>query len=238
MSVTNTLALAFMASMLFASTAFAQGSGVNEGGVNPELGDDSVAQEPETGYGQQPPSSSQEAMPGPGAGLGPISVGLLLGYGTDFEDADLNIMGFGFGLRGGYTLDIGVYVGAKFVYFLGGSVEEDIPMVGTMEMSYNVMMLSLEGGYDIDVEPIIIRPSLDLGLAITGYEATSPAMAGLPAQTEDDTSTDFLLGLGASVLYPIEAWFVGGDLRLYMVLGEDDFGYEGFSLLANGGYTF
>ena len=50
-----------------------------------------------------------------------ISVGLLLGYGIGLDlKGRPNPWGLGFGARGGYNLDQ-IYLGARFVFYLGGS---------------------------------------------------------------------------------------------------------------------
>ena len=108
-------------------------------------------------------SSEETVQPEQTAGESkkPISLGLLLGYGIDLEEESINPFGFGFGLRGGYTLDMGLYLGAQFIYFMGESFED--PTTG-MEGSINVIPISIEGGYDIDLEAIVIRPLLGLGI--------------------------------------------------------------------------
>src|SRR5215471_14448526 len=66
------------------------------------------------------------------------TVGALLGWG--FRDA----VGFGLGVRGGYTLPMNVYVGGTFMYHLGKTET----IAGTGDFSVNTYYLGAEGGYD------------------------------------------------------------------------------------------
>src|SRR5260221_6275858 len=71
------------------------------------------------------------------------TVGALLGYG--FKDG----VGFGLGVRGGYTLPMNVYLGGTFMYHFGKSV-------GPVDV--NVFYLGFEGGYDIAAVPAVLPP--------------------------------------------------------------------------------
>jgi hypothetical protein len=156
-------------------------------------------------------AATAHAAESPTAGHG--SVAGLLGYG--FEDG----VNFGLGVRGGYTLPMNVYLGGTFVYHLGKS--EDVPFAG--EVSVNLYYFGVEGGYDISVDPVVIRPYLGLGAAT--------AVASIGDQSESETR--FAAWPGATVLYPIGNAFVGGDARFLIV---DDF--NAFSLFATGGVQF
>jgi hypothetical protein len=192
-----------------------------------------LAQDPEAGDVAPVEEESSAGLEGETAEVGgggkPISVGLLLGYGISFEDG--NPWGLGFGLRGGYNIDA-IFLGARFIYYLGQSEE-----AFGVEISSNIIELGIEGGYDIAVGPVIIRPGLGLGLAIVSAEVSGQSILG-PATTGSDSSTNPYIALGGSVLYDIdEQFFVGGDMRLQFVIGD---GGDGTALiiLANGGMRF
>jgi hypothetical protein len=205
MSKRYLLAIVCAAFMLSAGTAFAdEGTGDESSG---SMG------------------TSEMGSGGPGAEKRPISLGLLLGYGVYLGDGDVNPYGVGLGVRGGYTLDMGLYLGAQFVYFLGESES-----AAGMETSFNVMTLALEGGYYIGVGPVIIRPSLLLGLGITSFSMSGGPIAGMDV---DDSSNDFLLGPGASVIYPIDMFFIGGDLRFDIIMADET--ETGMTIMVNGG---
>ena len=74
----------------------------------------------------------------------PWSASLLAGYG--FNDAEQ----FGFGVRGGYTLPMHVYVGATFVYHLGTSERTAV--------STNLFYPGVEGATSSRPGPFLVRP--------------------------------------------------------------------------------
>ena len=198
----------------FASTALAQ---------DPEAGD--VAPVEETAAADTSADTAEV-----GGGGKPISVGLLLGYGISFEDGP-NAWGLGFGLRGGYNIDA-IFLGARFVYYLGAS--EDI---AGAEWSLNLWELGIEGGYDIPVGPVIIRPGIGLGIANASIDVeASPLVAAAGGGSTSETNPYF--ALGGSVLYDIDdTFFVGGDMRLQFVIGDNGDG-TALIILGNGGMRF
>lgn len=153
------------------------------------------------------------------AGDKPISVGLLLGYGISLEDA--NPWGFGFGLRGGYNIDA-IYLGARFVYYLGESEGS-----GPAEVSINIWEIGIEGGYDVDVGGAIIRPGLGLGLANVSVD--SPLGGG--------SDSEFFIAPGVSALFDVaEDIFIGADARFQIIMSDPT--VKAIILLANGGMRF
>jgi len=154
-----------------------------------------------------------------GGGDKPISVGLLLGYGISFEEG--NPWGLGFGLRGGYNIDA-IFLGARFVYYLG-------------EDGFNLWELGIEAGYDIAAGPVIIRPGIGLGIANVSIEIDLGPFGG--GEVSESEANPYL-AFGASVLYDIdEQFFIGGDARIQVVIGDNGDG-TALILLANGGMRF
>jgi hypothetical protein len=87
-------------------------------------------------------------------------VGARVGYGVYTGDGDLNPYGIGFGAAAGYTLDMNVFLGASFEYYLGES--EDAPGA---KGSFNVWNLMFEPGYDVAVgDSMVLRPQVGIGL--------------------------------------------------------------------------
>lgn len=166
-----------------------------------------------------------------GDGL-PISAGLLLGWGlkTDRRTADYGADPYGLsaGLRGGYSLDMGVYVGAYYIWYLGSSSEgQGSARTGGAfaESSASYMHFGAEVGYDAWIGPVIIRPSLMLGMAL----------ALLSRDGVHDTVGDLVLGPGITMVHPFDEFFIGGDLRGSIVTGD---GVSAVSLFATGGMRF
>jgi hypothetical protein len=211
-----------------ATTAFAQ-----DELDDPEGGDMGDAGGDEAG-GDFGGEASLDDLGGGGGGGGPekpISVGLLLGYGISLEDGG-NPWGLGFGVRGGYNIDA-IYLGVRFVYYLGES--EDIPDPfggGSTSVSVNVWELGIEGGYDIAAgDTFTVRPSLGLGIANIG---SSGSVGGFDVSA---SSTEFYLAPGVSGLLDVtDSIFIGAEARFKIVLADETF--KALTLLATGGMRF
>lgn len=150
------------------------------------------------------------------------SAAILLGLATN----DLNV---GFGARGGYTLPNNIYVGGTVLYHFGASNEATFMGVSTKTTSH-LFYLGPEGGYDLAVGPVLIRPYLGLG-----FESFSASVSCTPSNlcAGSTTDTNFALWVGGLVLYPIGNFFVGGDLRALFVSNANSIG-----VFATGGMNF
>jgi opacity protein-like surface antigen len=210
-----------MASSLagFASTALAQDE------IDPEGGEFGTTESEGEFGGEAEVGGDDMAPSGDGDGVEkPISVGLLLGYGISLEDG-ANPWGLGFGVRGGYNLDA-IFLGARFVYYLGESQEASVFGMN-FESSFNIWELGIEGGYDIDVGGVVVRPGLGLGLANLSVDA-----GGVSA-----SETEFYLAPGVSALFDVsENIFLGAEARFKLVMADET--VKGLILLANGGMRF
>lgn len=178
-------------------------------------------------------TESSAAAPAAAANDGPakpISVGLLLGYGISLESGG-NPWGVGFGARGGYNLGP-IYLGARFVFYLGESVESTSGFGMNFSTSIHIWELGVEGGYDLALaDKLSLRPELGLGLANSSASSTA---SGVSASA---SSTDLYLAPGASVLYDVnDDFYVGGDARLQVVFGDST--VKALIILANGGMHF
>jgi hypothetical protein len=155
-----------------------------------------------------------------------VSVALLLGYGLDLSDktGGINPYGLGFGIRGGYDITPEFYLGAQFTYFLGGSEEFDFGGgFGSVELSYNIMLLGLEAGYNLALsDTFTLRPTLGLGLALAGG---------------DGDGSDIFFAPGAVGMFDVsDSIFVGLDVRLPIILAEETL--LSLSFLATAGMRF
>jgi hypothetical protein len=159
----------------------------------------------------------------------PISAAVTLGWGTDFESAnDLNLFGLGTGVRGGYTFDFGLYLGGQFIYYFGGSAER----VAGVKNESNEILLGADVGYNIKLAPIVIRPSLGLGIALRPYKTESDQNF----VKDSDTPVEFYVAPGALVTYPIGMFFVGGDARFVEVLATESI--EAVTIMGVAGINF
>ena len=140
----------------------------------------------------------------------PISLGILLGYGVDFDDP--NLWGFGLGVRGGYNLKQ-VYLGVRFMWNFGESYSGPLGFDATA----NIWELGIEGGYDfVVIDKFTIRPELGLGVATSRISVDSDIGGG------SDSNSDFSLSFGASALYDITpSLFLGVNMRIPLVFADD-----------------
>jgi hypothetical protein len=134
-------------------------------------------------------------------------VGVGLGYGIfmgDDEGDPPNPYAFGLNARGGYTLGMGLYVGAALDYFLGSSDEQTVPFLGTIEYSQNIYQVGAEVGYDIGASPtVVVRPKVGLAYATIVGEVNG---------TENDES-GLAISPGVQALIDMDAFFLSADAR-------------------------
>jgi hypothetical protein len=155
-------------------------------------------------------------------GQGYGTVGALLGFGT----ADYSV--FSLGARGGYTLPMNVYLGGRLQYNFGTD-------------DFHSFEFGFEGGYDLDVGPVVIRPYLGLGDDIIGFSASrSVTFNGITVVGgASGSSSYFALWPGGTVMYPIQNFFVGGDVRFMIVpSAPDGLDSVAFNVYATGGLQF
>ena len=219
------------------ATAFAQ----EEPAADPTAAEP-VAADPtagDTGGDMGGEATTDDAAPVEDAGGGaekPISVKLLLGYGLSLEGDNPgpdNPWGLGFGLGGGYNLDQ-IYLGARFVYYLGSS-----ETVAGTDFGLNFWELGLEGGYDVDLGGAVLRPGIGLGLANFAFDG--PTIAGIDTS---DSKMYLYIAPGVGVQFDVsDDIFLGAEARFKMVFGEDQATgdskmLKGLILLASGGMRF
>lgn len=163
----------------------------------------------------------------------PFSAGLLLDFGTDLGE-DANPWGFGFGVRGGYSLDR-MYFGIRFLYQLGSSIDVVSSGLNTIEITYNLWEFSAEGGYDFPLQPkLTLRPSLLLGVVNLISGSDDVVFGG---ESVSNSDLKLLISPGASIFYDITPEiFIGGDLRLPLVIGGGSM--IGLVIYANAGIRF
>jgi hypothetical protein len=102
-----------------------------------------------------------------------LQVGVGFRYGLDMTSGDtLSPWGLGLGLHGGYTLPNAVFLGGSFEYFFGEKIGDD-----QNGASANLWQLSAEGGYDLGIDAVVLRPKLGLGIANVHVKSCAPAMS-------------------------------------------------------------
>jgi hypothetical protein len=209
----------------------ADGAAEEEAWEEPDPWERPPKEEEEAPPEQAPPPAQDDEASGDGRNL---SFQLLIGYG--FSGAKpTNPWGLGFGLRGGYTLDLGLYIGGHVSYFLGTSIESANSGGGTgtigaaSETSLKTIEFAAEVGWDLWISTVVIRPYLGLGAGIHLRESTTSL------GTNTGSVGAFAFTPGASVFWAPGMFFVGGDVR-FNVLGGD--GFSGTSVSALAGLRF
>jgi hypothetical protein len=168
-----------------------------------------------------------------------ISIAAIAGVGineTKIKDEGGNetkegvgTQGAGIGLRGGYTLPMKVYIGAAFVYHLGGSKDAD-----QIKYTGSTLYLGPEVGYDLELGPIIVRPYVGLGYGSVKAKAEAGGTTLL-----DRSEGGFAAWPGVMARYPVDAFFVGADARYALVTGTDKItNGNGAGVFATVGMTF
>lgn len=163
-----------------------------------------------------------------------LQIGLAIGYGfqTSAGSYAENPYGLGFGLRLGYTLEMGLFVGLGGSYFLGGT-QDNNTVAGSPSAqdsnSISALTFGPEIGYDAWLGPVIVRPSLEIGGLIT-FQSNDTNFSG---QTSSDTA--MYLAPGVTVIVPMDEFYLGGDGRFVIPIGEGD---GTFALLLVGGLRF
>lgn len=131
--------------------------------------------------------------------------------------------GLGFGGRAGYTLPGRVYVGGIVGYHIGNTAESQ-----GVSVSNKTWYFGPEAGYDLGVGKVLVRPVLGLGLGFRNQNVTGADGAAVAANTSSsETDTRIYVSPGASVIYPIGNFFVGGDTRAMLMKGDNSILFMG-----------
>jgi hypothetical protein len=167
----------------------------------------------------------------------------LFGIGATFDNtlAGVNPVGFGFGVRGDYRVRPEWSLGARMLYFVGGSVE-----LPTSELAMQSWLLAAEAAYTLELDPLIVQPGIAAGLYVRetnyrGFESFSvqPTSLNVP----DSTRLFFYIAPGVNVSVPLASatpalapLSVGADVRLDLALGKRV--SSNIQLLAQAGLRF
>jgi hypothetical protein len=159
----------------------------------------------------------------PASAMG-ASAGLLVGNG--FKDG----YNLGIGARGGLTLPMSLYVGGTILYHLGKT--ESTP---AGDVTANIWYLGGEGGYDLGVGPLTIRPYLGLGYANLRVSAPDACVLGT-CVGGSNSQGKLAFWPGVTGLVGLGSVFVGADLRYVLLVDVED--GNAFSAFATVGMGF
>jgi len=154
---------------------------------------------------------------------GGAEVAGLLGYGASSEP---NVLGLGLGLRLGVVASYGLYVGAAGLVHFGSSDE------GEPDVRHYSQSLRVEVGYEIELGPLDLRPTLRAG----GSHVTTPRDVNGAFWSPE-------LALGATVLVRLDGPYLGFDaearyLTRLVVSGDTQYSIGGIAAYWVIGYRF
>jgi len=146
----------------------------------------------------------------PPATANSIQLGIGFRYGFSLNEGDFNPWRTGLGLQGGFTLPNAVYLGANAEYFFGQKDE-----VAGVEHSGGVWQATAEGGYDVGLGPIVVRPKVGFGIAGLRDE-----VCGLPGGCVSDSITKPVLAPGVTFMLLTPKFSAAVDLRYDLVFSD------------------
>jgi hypothetical protein len=151
------------------------------------------------------------AYPRDAHALGPIDleIGAKLGYATDPSSGNttINPMGLGIGARAGIVFLGGVYAGANFMYYTGGSDVGD---------SLHTILYGLEAGYGLKLAILTIRPQV--GVGIWSLSVSPSSLTAAPS-----TSYSHLyVQPGVTALISLGMLYLGADVGLLLIPGLEN----------------
>jgi hypothetical protein len=146
-----------------------------------------------------------------------VQIGVGFRYGVDLDSDDgFNPWGPGIGVNGGYTFSNALYLGGNFDYFFGA--KKDVP---GFDVSGNIWQLMAEGGYDIGLGNIVLRPKLGLGFAsISSKVCASPDNAAFGG-CQEPSEKPFALAPGATFLLLTSHFTLTLDARYDIVFADE-----------------
>ena len=159
-----------------------------------------------------------------------LYAGALGGYAASTsEDRNVNPYAVGLGASAGITLPVmPFYVGARVLWYFGDSATFSQNAVG-VELNSHYLLYGLDLGYDAELGPLVLRPSLGIGSATLKYSITS---LGAKVSTSDSS---LYLAPSIGLIIKLGLIYVSGELR-YNALTESAHA-DSVSLLAGLGVT-
>lgn len=148
--------------------------------------------------------------------LGYFSLDAQFNYGIWTGDGDTNPFGPAIGVRGGVTLDPGLYLGADFDYFFGEERSAGVPGASGSSR-VNVYDVMGEVGFDLWLHPHgILRPKVGLGVGfLKGSLCGQIANVGA---CSEDTRSGFTVAPGAQYLHYFRNVFLTFEARYQVIM--------------------
>jgi opacity protein-like surface antigen len=129
-------------------------------------------------------------------------------------------LGFGPGVRGGYTLANGIHLGGALDYFLGEPRSEVVGAARTRATS-SLWLVAVEAGYDLGLtRHLVLRPWGGAGIGWTHGKTCQTTAGTSTCKTSTKSDAAFELGLlgeyafGPLVVVPEARWVFSSDSSL------------------------
>jgi hypothetical protein len=130
---------------------------------------------------------------------GTLQLNLNGGYGFGFGPQGANPYGLHWGGRAGLTLkSIPIYMGVQFNYFMGDKLNRGD--------ASNYIMTGAEGGFDIALDPVVLRLAMGAGAGILEGNVN-------PGGVVNKDNVGLYLTPGLSVFWVYSVLMVGADVR-------------------------
>jgi hypothetical protein len=157
--------------------------------------------------------------------LGPVDLELAvspLGGGTStVGSGTVNPLGYGIGARAGIDV-FGLYAGVAAMYYFGDGGDVPDPSGDVIHTYGSSTLVGLEGGYNLGISILTLRPQLGVGYYNAGFTFTdtNPGL-GVPGKSSTSTSSIYLEP-DITGLLSFGMWFVGADVGVLWVPAVDD----------------
>jgi hypothetical protein len=158
--------------------------------------------------------------------LGPVDLEIAgqVGGGTStVGSGDVNALGLGFGARAGIDV-LGFYAGVAGMYYVGsgGSEPDDEGAGGDVHTYRRSALLGLEGGYNLNLSILTLRPQLGLGYYYQGVSISEPSTTpNAPGSTSQDSASIYIQP-GVAAIFSFGMWIAGADVGVLWVPAVDD----------------
>lgn len=165
-----------------------------------------------------------------------MNIGILAGYGLSLGSGltSLNPYGLGVGLVGEYEMENHLVLGIGGEYFLGERDPNATNNNGVrIPANANYILGHVNVGYNFWLtDNLILRPTIWAGVAVGFVTKTPPHLTGLVITA--------LLGPGVSLHYLLgpAGWYLGGDIRLSIPVGQANSTKTGLPVMFTFGKRF
>jgi hypothetical protein len=156
--------------------------------------------------------------------LGPVDLEIAaqVGGGTSTVGSGApNALGLGVGGRVGVSA-FGFYGGVSAMRYFGDGADVPDASGGPPVHTYaSSTLVGLEGGYNIGLSVLTLRPTLGVGYYTAGFSYSNPAGFGASGSSSTNSSSVYVEP-GATALFSFGIWFLGADIGVLWVPAVDD----------------